>query len=261
MRGRGRRAGPGASIRAAGRSALPDPPLTGVRCGAGLAQNLSEERALRRTSPLAVQLGCAGGTYPSVPAMPRLRRWEADSLSNTSNVLMPSIRCLQRLPLPRPCRRGGPLGEFPQSSYVVLAPQCPSESDSTGATASSRRGDRSGSGASGVPQQTSGPLMAATPCADVPAPGRQLPARLYRAPTEHDGILFYRPPGLISNFCTSLADMFPPVDLRYANFVVVGDFNMHFDELGCTAATALLADPERLQLHQFVTAPTHLLGQ
>ncbi|KAJ1179241.1 hypothetical protein NDU88_004476 [Pleurodeles waltl] len=70
MRGRGCRAGPGASIRVAGRSALPDPPLTCVRCGAGLAQNRSEERALRRTSPLAVQLGCAGGTYPSVPAMP-----------------------------------------------------------------------------------------------------------------------------------------------------------------------------------------------
>ncbi|KAJ1175814.1 hypothetical protein NDU88_001099 [Pleurodeles waltl] len=171
MRGRGRRASPAASIRVAGRSALPDPPLTGVRCGAGLAHNRSEERALRRTSPLAAKLGCDGGTYPSVPAMPRLRRWEADSLSNTSNVLLPDIRCLQRHPLPRPCRRGGAPGEFPRSSYVALAPQCPSESDSTGATASSRRGDRSGSDASGVPEQTSGPLMAATPCADVPSSG------------------------------------------------------------------------------------------
>lgn len=74
------------------------------------------------------------------------------------------------------------------------------------------------------------------------------------------GLLVYRPPDSESAELIELYDLIADLSLRYANFIVLGDFNVHVDNVKCPLAVQLLDSLLGLNLPQLVTLPTHKAG-
>lgn len=74
------------------------------------------------------------------------------------------------------------------------------------------------------------------------------------------GVLAYRSPGTPSGQLLELCDIIPDLSLRHANFIVLGDFNVHMDSGNCSLATQLADTLKGLNLVLKVCAPTHNAG-
>lgn len=68
------------------------------------------------------------------------------------------------------------------------------------------------------------------------------------------GLLIYRPPGPLGQFCNSLLEMASKLGSTTANLIILGDLNIHFDDLTNTVASDLLLDLVALQLTQSITS-------
>lgn len=68
------------------------------------------------------------------------------------------------------------------------------------------------------------------------------------------GLLIYRPPGPLGQFCNSLLEMASKLGSTTANLIILGDLNIHFDDLTNIVASDRLLDLVALQLTQSITS-------
>ncbi|XP_078524910.1 extracellular calcium-sensing receptor-like [Lissotriton helveticus] len=73
-------------------------------------------------------------------------------------------------------------------------------------------------------------------------------------------ILVYRPPGQQRSFCNSLVETTSWLSCLSPNFTVLGDLNLHFDDLTNNIAEDLKKDLASLNLHLKGNQPTHSKG-
>lgn len=74
------------------------------------------------------------------------------------------------------------------------------------------------------------------------------------------GILIYRPPGPAGPWATGLPDLIVPLLLEATNLTILGDFNIHFNEVTCTISSTLITDLAAMNVSLCNSGPTHKAG-
>ncbi len=73
-------------------------------------------------------------------------------------------------------------------------------------------------------------------------------------------VTIYRSPGPLNNFLIDLSDFLSTLVVKYENFLVTGDFNIHMDNMNDESTKKMASLLQNLGLKQHVDFPTHLHG-
>lgn len=72
-------------------------------------------------------------------------------------------------------------------------------------------------------------------------------------------ILIYRPPGPARLFLEDFSEFLSSI-IKLEKVLILGDFNLHIDDVSCNLASEFLALTESFNFKQYVTGPTHTKG-